>query len=151
MGTIKTFAVSACLLGHKVRYDGSDKLNADLLGILYGHNILSICPETLGGLSTPRDPAEIIGNKVITKNGKDVTENYQKGARLAIENMKKYGVDAVILKSKSPACGLYQKYDGSFSGKLVEGNGITAQMLLDEGFKVFSDTELFAIEEYAHS
>lgn len=131
--------VSACLLGKKCRYDAKDKLSHELLSKLESYNddqIIAVCPEELGGLPTPRDPAECIEDKLITINGEDVTINYEKGAQMALEIALKANAKLAYLKSKSPMCGHQMIYDGSFSGKLTKGDGIFAKALLMNSIKV---------------
>ena len=100
-----------------------------------------MCPEVLGGLSIPRTPSEIIGDKVITKDGKDVTDNYNLGAEIVLEYCKKNNVKQAILMDKSQSWGI-KTYDGTFSGKLVDRMGITAEKLTDNGIKVISSSEI---------
>lgn len=132
--------VSSCLLGKKCRYDGTSAMNSNVLKFLEGKNIITVCPEILCGLSTPRDSVEICNNKIIDCNGKDVDELYIKGVALAVEQIYDLDIDMAILKSKSPTCGVNYVYDGAFSGKLVPGNGIFTAELLKKGIKVFDET-----------
>jgi len=133
---------SACLLGIKCRYDGKSKLNEKILELAKKEILIPVCPEQLGGLPTPRDPAEQKGKKVITKLGKDVTKNFKKGARQVLKIAKLFGVKKAILKQRSPSCGCGQIYDGSFSGKIIKGDGITTTLLKRNGIKVISEEEL---------
>ena len=137
---MKKIGVSACLLGHNVRYDGNNQKNEKLLKLLEGHEVIYVCPETFGGLPTPRFPAEIIGDKVININGDDVTSQYNKGAKLSYEKIK--DCDFVILKAESPSCGYKKIFDGSFSGKFIDGNGVFVQMCLEHKIKVFTEEDL---------
>ena len=120
-------AISACLLGRNCKYNGKNNYNASLCKLLEGHEIVPICPETLGGLSTPRTPCELIDGKVISKTGVDCTSEYVKGSQLAYDLVK--DCDLIILQKRSPSCGNSLVYDGTFSGKLISGQGIFAQML----------------------
>lgn len=104
--------------------------------------MVPVCPEIFGGLATPRDPAEIIGNKVITKNGEDVTENYKRGAKEVLKLAKFYGCKLAILKERSPSCGYGKIYDGTFSGRLTDGNGVTAELLIEIGIRVIGESEI---------
>lgn len=132
--------VSKCLLGYNCRYKGDHCLNEKVIDLVkQGHQIFAVCPEQDGGLPTPRDPGEIVGDKVFTKAGKDITNEYRKGAEHALEIARKENVDMAVLKSKSPSCGCGKIYDGTFSGTLKEGNGVTAQLLIDNGIKVVSE------------
>lgn len=138
----KKLLISACLLGESCRYDGKSKEYKGISQLLSKYELIPICPEVMGGLSIPRPPSEIVGEKVINTEGKDVSENYRLGAneslRLAIEN----GASAALLKERSPSCGKGQIYDGSFSGKLITGNGIAAELLISSGISVFGESEI---------
>jgi len=133
---------SACLLGIKCRYDGKSKRNKKILELAKKEILIPVCPEQLGGLPTPREPAEQKGKKVITKLGKDVTKKFKKGARQVLKIAKLFGVREAILKQRSPSCGCGQIYDGTFSGKIIKGNGVTAALLKRNGIKVISEEEL---------
>jgi len=133
--------VSACLLGLKVRYDGKEKTNEELVEKIKNYQFIPVCPEIFGGLQTPRVPAEIKSNKVINKEGIDVTSNYERGAEEVLKLAKKFNIKRAVLKSKSPSCGKGKIYDGSFSGKLVDGFGITTKLLMDNGIEVLSEDE----------
>ena len=106
------------------------------------YTLVPVCPEVLGGLSTPRDPCEICGNCVMTKNGRDCTYEYQKGAETALKIALENEVDFCILKSKSPSCGNEYVYDGSFTGTLKPGMGITAELLVKSKFIVYNETQI---------
>ena len=138
--------ISACLLGFECKYcGGSNKLPEQQLAALGERfRLIPVCPETAGGLPTPRDPSERLGDKVVSNQGRDVTAQYQKGAETALTLARRYGCKAALLKEKSPSCGSGQIYDGSFTGTLVTGDGVAAQMLKEEGLIVFgeSDTDL---------
>ncbi len=149
--------MSACLLGHKVRYDGGDCLQQH--GRLQAHfkqgNIITLCPEVSGGLSTPRPPAEIQGAKtgldvlnhnarVQANNGDDVTSAFVQGAQNALALVKKHNIRVAILKAKSPSCGSGLIYDGTFSKKLIDGSGVTAALLQEEGVLVFDEHQIDA-------
>lgn len=135
--------VSKCLLGYDCRYKGDNCKNQKIIDLAQkGYEIIGICPECDGGLPTPRAPGEIVGTKVMTKDGKDITAQYKAGAEHALKLAKENDVAFAVLKSKSPSCGYGQIYDGTFSGKLVEGNGITAALLSENGIKVIPDTDI---------
>ena len=121
--------VSACLLGVCCRYDGQSKACPAMLELLKDHELIPVCPEQLGGLPTPRPPAEIQGSKVINREGVDLTAQYQKGAAETLRLFALLKADLAILKARSPSCGCGQVYDGSFSSVLIPGDGITAQLL----------------------
>lgn len=133
--------VSACLLGVSVRYDGKSKANEELIEKLIDYDFIPICPEVWGGLPTPRVPSEIINDKVINKDGIDVTDNYMRGAIETLNLARKFNVKKAILKSKSPSCGKNKIYDGSFTGSLIDGNGITAKLLMDNDIEVLTEDE----------
>ena len=133
----KKIGISACLLGDNVKYNGGNnytKLYAQTLKLDY----LKICPETFGGLSIPRVPSEIKGDKVFSKRGEDLSEEFKIGAIKTLERLKKYGVDIIVMKSKSPSCGYGKVYDGTFTEKLIEGNGRTVEFLLENNIKIIS-------------
>lgn len=134
--------VSNCLLGCECRYKGDSCRCDKILSLASEHTLIGVCPEQAGGLSTPRAPAEIQGDKVIANTGVDVTEQYMKGAQTALYMAKLNNVDFAIFKAKSPSCGKGIIYDGTFSGNLIKGNGVTTQLLLDNGFDVYNEEEL---------
>ena len=134
--------VSACLLGLPTRYDGKSKPCEEVLKLAEKHVLVPFCPEQLGGLPTPRPRSEIRGGKVINELGEDVTENFVRGAEASLKIAKIVKPDLIILKSKSPSCGLRRVYDGTFSGKLVEGIGIAARALKEAGFNLITEEDL---------
>lgn len=127
-------AVSACLLGENCRYDGQNCYRSQLMELLKGHEVIPVCPETLGGLLAPRNPMEIQDGRMIDATGKDLTSLLEKGVDLAYQQVKESAVDLVILKSKSPTCGSGLVYDGTFTGRLIHGNGWFAQVLKENNF-----------------
>ncbi len=133
---------SACLLGIKCRYDGKEKRNRKVINLSRKEILIPVCPEQLGGLSTPREPAEQKGKKVFTKSGRDVSKNFEKGAEQVLKIAKLYGVKEVILKQRSPSCGCGQIYDGTFSGKIIKGDGVTTSLLKKNGIKVITEEDL---------
>ena len=138
---MKKVLISACLLGLDCRYDGKSKDNKEIIKMLDRFDFIPVCPEVFGGLPTPRVPSEINGKRVINKDGVDVTSNYIRGAEDTLRLCKLYKADIVVLKSKSPSCGKGLVYDGTFSGNLVKGNGITTQLLIDNGIDVYTEEE----------
>lgn len=136
--------VSACLLGLCCRYDGKEKADGRVLELLKRDDILLIpvCPEQLGGMETPRLPSERRGEAVVNRSGEDVTEYYRKGAAQALKLAELYGCKAAILKERSPSCGKGQIYDGTFSGTLTEGDGVTAELLKCHGIQIFGESEV---------
>lgn len=131
--------VSACLLGVACRYDGKSKPVECVAKLLSKHNLIPVCPEQLGGLSTPRVPSERKGDRVINSEKKDVTFEYKKGAEEALRLAKIFNCSLAILKAKSPSCGCGQIYDGNFSKTLIDGNGITTDLFLKNGIRVFTE------------
>lgn len=138
----KIILCSACLLGVKSRYDGKSKLNKKLVKLAKQELLIPICPEQLGGLPTPRKQAEKRKGKVVTKSGKDVTFNFKKGAREALQLAKLFEVKKAILKQGSSSCGCGQIYDGTFSGKLIKGDGLTTALLKRHNIKVITEEDL---------
>lgn len=153
---MKKILVSACLLGCACRYDGKSKPCEKVLELAEDpENVLiPICPEQMGGLTTPRKPSERQRDEngrivdpsepraLIMNDGTDVTDNYRRGVEIALRIAELNGIDYAILKSGSPSCGKGIIYDGSFSGAKAEGNGITADALLAAGYEVLSEEEL---------
>lgn len=133
--------VSSCLVGTNCKYDGGNNKNEKLINYLKNKEVFLVCPEQLGGLSTPRVPAERIKEKVVTKDNKDVTENYKKGAEEVLKLAKKFQVKKAILKSRSPSCGKGKIYDGSFSHNLIDRHGVCAELLIKNGIEVISSDE----------
>ena len=147
--------ISACLLGQKVRYDGRDNLQSHsrLQEWIKAGNVVTICPEMAGGLPTPRPPAEIEPQKtaqniwdgegeIITIDGDDVTQEYLLGAQKTLALAVAHGVKVAILKARSPSCGSKTVYDGSHTRSLIDGMGVTAQLLTEHGIHVFDETEI---------
>ncbi|MBC7130251.1 DUF523 domain-containing protein [Candidatus Bathyarchaeota archaeon] len=133
---------SACLLGIQCRYDGGHSFNNKVVELLKKEVLIPVCPEQLGGLPTPREPAEIKNGKVVTKSGIDVTENFQRGAEQTLRLAKLMGIKEAILKQKSPSCGCGKIYDGTFTGRIINGDGVTTALLKRNGIKVVPDEEL---------
>lgn len=140
--------VSGCLFGYDCRYKGDNCKCDELLALADKHVLIPLCPEQLGGLKTPRDPSEIVGGKVLSSQGKDVTYEYKKGAEIALYIAKVNNADAVVLKANSPSCGKGIIYDGTFSGNKIEGNGIAADLFLKAGFPVFTENEIDDLTEF---
>ena len=140
--------VSACLAGVDCKYNGKSNFNKSVADMVSRGEAIPVCPEQLGGCPTPRPCCEIAGGtgadvingkaKVITQEGKDMTNEFLKGAREVLKIAKLSGANKAILKAKSPSCGYSAVYDGTFSGKLIEGNGVTAELLLNNGIEVHS-------------
>lgn len=135
-------AVSACLLGENCKYNGGNNYSEKLIEYIKGHEVISICPEVLGGLSIPRETAEIVNGIVSNKDGTSVDKEFRKGAEIALEIVKEQQVDLVILQSRSPSCGVNTIYDGSFSGKIIPGQGVFANLLQENGIKIIDVADL---------
>ncbi|WP_308653197.1 DUF523 domain-containing protein [uncultured Anaerococcus sp.] len=138
-------AVSACLLGENCKYNGGNNYSYELGKILEKYDVIPICPEVMGGLHTPRTPAEVVNGVVLTKEGRSADAEFKKGAEIALDLVKKSRADFVVLQSRSPSCGVGVIYDGSFSGKLIEGNGIFVKTLNKEGIKAIDVEEFIKI------
>ena len=134
--------VSACLLGVCCRYDGQARADERVLSLLSRHTLIPVCPEQLGGLPTPRCPCELRDGRVIARNGADRTAEYRKGAEEALRLYRLSDCGAAVLKARSPSCGAGQVYDGTFTGTLREGNGITADLLIRSGIPVYTEQNL---------
>ncbi len=137
----KNILVSACLLGIACRYDGNRVKKTDIEKLKEKYNIIPICPEIFGGLPTPRVPSERIGERVVMKDGKDVTENYRRGAEESLRLADMLGAKIALLKSRSPSCGKGKIYDGTYSGTLTDGNGVTADIFLSNDISVYTEEE----------
>lgn len=133
--------VSACLLGAKCRYNGKGVLDEHIAALMKKHHLIPFCPEIYGGLPTPRNPAERMGDEVLTKEGRSVTAEYQKGAGEALRLAQLYGCRLAILKERSPSCGHGSIYDGTHSGTLTAGNGVTAELLMRNGITVLGESD----------
>ncbi len=130
--------VSACLLGENCKYSGGNNYTPDVEALKEKFDVIPVCPEQMGGLPTPRIPAERVGEKVLTREGTDVTAEYRRGAEETLAIAKANGVKFAVLQERSPSCGSECVYDGTFSGKLIPGQGVTAQLLEENGIKVYS-------------
>ena len=127
------YAVSACLCGFNCRYDGKSKPDERIKKLYDEGRAVPVCPEQLGGLTTPRTPCEIIGGRVVSSDGEDRTEAYMKGSHKVLEICKKYSVKKAILKQNSPSCGSSHIYDGTFSGRLMNGTSIVGLLRPSRG------------------
>ena len=135
-------AVSACLLGENCKYNGGNNFSDKVSEYVKGHEVIPVCPEVFGGLPTPREPSEIVDGIVRHKDGSSVDKEFRKGAEAAFKIIKEKEVELVILQSRSPSCGVNTIYDGSFSGKIIKGHGIFAEILLRNGIKVIDVADL---------
>lgn len=139
---MESILVSACLLGICCRYDGGDCKSEAVIDLKNRYHLIPVCPEIYGGLTTPRDPAERRSAGVFSCKGADVTAQYNKGAQAALQLANLLGCRKAVLKARSPSCGCGQIYDGSFSGILTNGKGVTAELLQQHGILVFSEESL---------
>ena len=144
MAEAKKILVSACLLGERCKYSGGSNENPDVKEFLKkrGLEAVPVCPEVMGGLPTPRTPAEICGERVLTADGRDVTAAFRCGAEKALCTAREHGCTAAVLKERSPSCGSGTIYDGTFSGKVISGDGMTARLLKAEGIRIFGETQI---------
>ena len=140
-----TILISACLLGLPCRYDGAAKPCRETEALRKRHTLIPFCPECYGGLPTPREPSEIVGDRVLSKNGTDVTAQYRRGAEQALELCRMFACGCAVLKEKSPSCGRGSIYDGTFTGMLTRGDGITAALLMENGIPVYGESEIPAL------
>jgi uncharacterized protein YbbK (DUF523 family) len=144
--------VSACLCGINTRYDGKSSLNEKVAKLLREGKAVLVCPEQLGGMSTPRPPHEIVGGdgaavldseaKVMSADGSSGTDAFIKGAYETLKIAREVNAEYAILKAKSPSCGFGKIYDGSFSGTKISGNGVTAELLKRNGIKVYTEDDI---------
>lgn len=134
--------VSACLLGQACRYDGRSVPCEQVIKLGEKYELIPFCPEEAGGLKTPRNAAERKGDRVVTEEGIDVTKEYVLGAKLACEEAKCHGCTVAILKEKSPSCGMGKIYDGTFSKRLTDGDGVTAELLKKAGIQVLGESQI---------
>lgn len=139
---MRKIAVSACLLGYNCKYNGKNNLNPRLKELLANCEVLPVCPEMEGGLPAPCIPCEIVGERVIDRNGEDRTEAYEKGAAAALHRMEEEGIDTVIVQPRSPSCGKSQIYDGTFTGRLIPGSGRFTEMAIKKGVNVLEPEEI---------
>ena len=128
--------VSACLTGENCKYNGGNNLNEKVMRLLNGNEVIAVCPEQMGGLPTPRVPSEIADGVVMNRDGKSVDPEFRTGAEKCLEIAKRECPDLIVLMSRSPSCGVNQRYDGTFTGTLIQGSGITAELLKKNGFRV---------------
>ena len=133
--------ISACLLGVPCRYDGASKPQPWVEALARRHELVPVCPEQLGGLPTPREPSERQGDRVVMRGGADVTEQYRRGAEAALRLYRVLGCEAAVLKERSPSCGYGRVYDGTFTGTLTDGDGVTAELLVRNGILVYGESQ----------
>ena len=140
--------VSACLLGVSCRYDGKSKPHPAVVALQGQHQLIPVCGEIFGGLPTPRTPAERVGDRVLTEDGRDVTQEYHRGAEEVLALARRLDCKVALLKERSPSCGTGEIYDGSFTRTLTAGDGVTAELLQASGIAVFGESRLADLAEY---
>ena len=135
---------SACLLGFECKYSGGSNALPDeeLAALRRKYLLVPVCPETAGGLPTPREPSERRGGKIVSREGKDVTANFAIGADVALRLCRRFGCRKALLKERSPSCGSGEIYDGSFSGVLTEGDGAAAEAIKAAGVEIFGESRI---------
>ena len=133
--------VSACLLGENCKYSGGNNYSPAAAALAERFELIHVCPEQLGGLPTPRVPAERVGDRVLTRDGADVTDAYRLGAEKTLETALANGVKRAALQERSPSCGCGAIYDGTFSGRLVPGDGVTAALLREHGIEIIKGSQ----------
>ena len=133
-------AVSACLLGHNCKYSGGNNRSQKVLDYIEGHEVIPVCPEVAGGMSVPRVPVELKGDKAINRDGEDVTAFFRRGVEQEMKKMQ--DIDLAILQPRSPSCGCKQIYDGSFTKTLIEGKGMFAQALAEAGISMMDGDDV---------
>ena len=134
--------VSACLMGKNCKYNGGNNRNDRVLALLAENEMIPVCPEVLGGLPTPRTPSEIRNGIVISRDGTSVDRAFRLGAERVLKIAERERPDLIILQSGSPSCGVKQRYDGTFTGTRIKGQGVTAELLIRHGFRVVDVEDL---------
>ena len=134
--------VSACLLGRNCKYNGGNNRNEKVLAFLEGKEVIPVCPEELAGLGTRRTPVEIVNGNVQTKEGISVDAQLREAVARILEDIREVDIDCAILQSRSPTCGVNQIYDGTFSGRRIDGSGVLAQALKDAGYRVVDKEDI---------
>lgn len=134
--------VSACLLGENCKYNGGNNYNRNVVEFVKGHDVISVCPEVLGGLGVPRKSAEIADGIVINEERISVDKEFRRGAAIALKQALEGQIDMAVLQSRSPSCGINQIYDGSFGGKLVKGQGVFAEMLKEYDIRLIDAEDI---------
>ncbi|MDD5933048.1 MAG: DUF523 domain-containing protein [Candidatus Onthovivens sp.] len=139
---METILVSACLLGDNVKYDGKNNYDQRIEALKDKYDIVPICPEVFGGLKTPRTPSEIKNGDVIDRNGRNVTEYFQNGAHKVLNIVNYMHVKKAVLMDRSPSCGVHQIYNGRFNGTLINGLGVCAKLLKQNGVEIYTIDEI---------
>lgn len=139
--------VSACLVGENCKYSGGNNYSPAVAALGERYELIPVCPEQLGGLPTPRTPSERVGDKVLTRDGRDVTDAFRRGAEKVLEIALAQGITRAVLQERSPSCGWERIYDGTFTGTLIPGEGVTAQLLRAHGITVWGGEQAGEVKE----
>ena len=134
--------ISACLAGENCKYDGGNNRNEKVVSLFARNDVITFCPEVMGGLPTPRIPSEIRDGIVVNRAGVRVDKEFRRGAEKTLKIAEREQPDLIILQSRSPSCGVKQRYDGTFSGTLINGSGVAAELLIQHGFHVIDVEDL---------
>lgn len=143
----KKIIVSACLLGKNCKYNGGNNYNEAIVEFLKDKEVIAVCPEVMGGLPTPRKPSEIVHDVVTNIEGVSVDSEFRQGAKVAMDLIKDEEIECAILQSRSPSCGTKQIYDGTFSKRLIEGQGIFAEQLAKKEIKLIDSDEFANLQQ----
>lgn len=134
--------ISSCLLGLPARYNGERQVHPMIEALEEKYELIAVCPETLGGLEIPRPPAEILFNRVVDREGRDVTHEYETGAQRVLDIAKGLSIRTAVFKERSPSCGRGWIHDGTFTGGMVEGDGVCTRLLLENGIRVLGESQI---------
>ncbi len=134
--------VSACLLGENCKYNGGNNHCPPVIAFAEGREVIPVCPEMKAGYGCPRTPIEIVNGVLYDRDGNNVDAPMRRAIDELLESIREEDIECAILKSRSPTCGVKQVYDGTFSGKLVEGMGLFAQALRDAGYRVIDSEDV---------
>lgn len=143
----KKIIVSACLLGKNCKYNGGNNYNEAIVEFLKDKEVIAVCPEVMGGLPTPRKPSEIVHDVVTNTEGVSVDNEFRQGAKVAMDLIKDEEIECAILQSRSPSCGTKQIYDGTFSKRLIEGQGIFAEQLAKKEINLIDSDEFANLQQ----
>ncbi len=141
---MENLLISACLLGYRCKYDGGDNALPEetLRSLRARYRLIPVCPEAMGGLPTPREASERQGERVVSRGGRDVTDAFHRGAEIALRTARRFGCRRALLKANSPSCGSGSIYDGSFTGRLIPGDGVAAEKLKFQKIEVLCEKDM---------
>ena len=134
--------ISACLLGRNCKYSGGSNYHPLTQALRERYQLVPVCPECMGGLPIPHDPSERVGDRVLSRTGADVTAQFQQGAELALRRARQTGARLALLKERSPSCGFGAIYDGTFTGTVVPGSGVAAELLAENGLAIYGESRI---------